>query len=558
MPGDIRTLFVPWGDLKPDARQFGGDGLAQSKNAVPVHGTYVIPPLWVEKTGALPARPLGLHVHSSGETVLRTYYGDATALYDCDMLNLIGALFTVTVKTRAAGGPYGAAVTGGNVGWQGASFGDAVIMTDYVDDPQLLTAPTVANFVKLAQSGAGNPGMDPRARFVFPVKGNLFLANLNLPAALLNPDGTTDLAAGAHPTTVCWSQTENVRQFGSFKATPQLTGCGYQPLNYDFGHLSGGIGGSYAMLAFQQGWARCDGPPYTFRPLTAGHGCRQPNSIIRYGDDVYFWGAQGPMAFRGGDGQPVAIGRGRIVRTLIDNRTLFNFAYSQIGVPSAVDVSATRDMANTLIAWSFTSNSRVISGGYAQTNDLAIVYNVEEDRFGFIENRGTTFNTNSGVQFMSCGPDLGYGYALLGLEWSPLRDTVGSLIYSNAGAAAYRLCVPKYDSTVNVTSLWQRCFQQLDPDMTTRVRRVRAVFSRGQDASAATVTVSVASKNKPYETAVAANFTTLDPHGWVTTPTTGLADFHQIQVSILAADMNSVMESEGFEVEYETGGRYSA
>lgn len=555
-------VFVPFGSLAPDDRQFGNEGLQQALNAVPVHGSYSIPANWKTKSPALASQPLGLHVHTAGESTVRVYYGDAAALYDCDALNLIGTDFTITNKTRAVGGPYNTTAAGGENGWQGTSFGDAVVMTNYVDDPQLLTTPAAANFVKLAQSGGANPGMDPKAKFAFPVKGNLFLANLSLAAPLLNADGTTDLAAGTYPTHVCWSQSENIRQFGSFKATPQITGTGYQPLNYDMGHITGGAsgaGGQYGLIAFQWGWVRVDGPPYTFRPIAVGSGCRQPNSIVRYEQDTYYWGPQGPMVLRGGEGPPLAIGARRVIRTLIDNRTLFNLGYSVIGVPPRVEVAGYRDVANSLVLFSYTSNGRVTVGGYSQVNNMSVVYNVDEDRFGFLENRGIgTFNANSGVRLIRSSPDLGYGLAILGIDWSPARDNVGVLVYPSGGAAAYRLAVPDYETTVNVTSLWQKCFQQFDRDMTTRILWVRPVYSRGIATSTVTFTVGVTSKNRPGDIATETTYTAADEHGRITTPASVYADFHQVKVSALCSDKNALMEMKGYEVEYATGGVSSA
>lgn len=543
--GEIRRLFVPFGELKPDGKLFNNDGLVEASGVVPVYGNYIAAQTWVTAGDEPSSEPYGLHTHFGGGSTWYVYVGTATKLYQGS------SAFVLTDKTRAAGGAYGAGGTGGEAGWQSASFGDAVIMTDYVDDPQLLTSPAAANFVKLAQSGSGNPGMDPKAKFVYPLRGNLHLANLNLAS------GFDTLPSGANPTVVAWSQTENVRQYGSFNVTPQLIGTGYQPLNYDFGHITGAIGGDYGIITLQRGIVREDGPPYTFRPIVVGQGLRFPNSMVRFDNDVYFWGPSGPSVLRGGEGPVESLGNDKIGRTLIDNSTGFSSARSIYSGIAVRHVGVGIDPVSGLVYWTFTS-----TGGQAasRTGDLCVIYNVNDQRFSFMDNT-TVFSESGpffpGILFMQNRPDLGD-------PWAPGRDLVGLITYiDQALGVHYKLSTPQYAAVtpplqwateINLT----RAYQQIDPNLTTRIRRVRPIYSRTSSGAASSITCSINSKNKPYDAPASTASTTTDEHGWIATPGAYMADFHQVGFTISGSGPQQIVELEGYEIEYETGGAYSA
>lgn len=539
MPGQIKTLFVSLGELKPDLKLYSNDGLVTATSVVPVFNGYIAMQKWAESGDEPPDEPYGLHTHFAGGSTYYAYMGTLTTLQE------YSTAFVRTDKTRAVGGPYTTGGAGGEAGWMGASFGDAVILTNYTDDPQLLTSPAAANFAKLAQSGAGNPGFDPKAKFVFPLRDNLFLANLNLSGAF------DTLASGANPTTVAWSQSGNVRQFGSFSVTPELTGTGYQSLNYDIGHITGGVGGmEYGLVAFQAGFARIDGPPYIFRPIVHGTGCRYPKSIVRMDRDIYLWGPSGPSVLRNGEGPLIVLGRGRVARTLVDNATGFSSQALYPGIAIRHLTSAV-DVLNGLVFWSFTP---AVPLGSGNTGSLSIIYNVSEDRFSFTENEprvvGDLGPFAPGIIFLQSRPDLND-------SWAPCRDFIGIMKYQDfALNLHYKLAIPSYSAAGTASPRLERAFQQLETDYTTRVRRVRPIFSV-TDSSAFTVTVTVKSKNKPWETPTEGAFTTQDSHSWIPTTTSKFADFHQIGLQFTST-LPTIAEIEGYEIEYETGGRYSA
>jgi hypothetical protein len=529
-----KRIFIPFGELTPDAREFNNEGLTQATNVAPIGDTYVLSQYWKLRTAALPhllgQPPKGLWIHpSTSSTTWYGYWGNINgSLYEVS--NTSAAIWTVTDKTRLAAVYLGDA-------WHGTSFGDSVIMTNYSEDVQLLTSPAAANFVKLAQSGGGNPGMDPKAKFAFPVRSNMFLLNLNLAAPF---DG---LSAGANPNVVAWSQSENARQYGSFNVTPQLTGCGYQPLNYDSGAITGGVGGQYALISMQRGWARVDGPPYTFRPISQGVGNQCSNGIIRFDNDVYFWGPNGPMVFRDGEGPAIPIAKDKLSRTLTD--AVFGSPYS-CGVYGGADpflLSAGADHVNRQVWWAF-------SAGISVDGELLLMYDVDTQRFTFQTPRQDGDPaTICGALSLQTRPEQPSG-------WTPGRDLV-CVMSVGPFPSEYYLATP-FQSATPVTATFEKGYMQLDENQTQRIVRARPIYSMNDPSIVPTASITISSKNKPFEApTVKGPYTTLDSHGWITTPDTVFADFHRPKLTFSGIS-SRVTEISGLEIEIGFGGSYAA
>jgi hypothetical protein len=540
MAAKSSRLFVPFGDLTPDGRLFRNEGLMRAMNVFPFADTYVPAPFWAAQTSALTGTIAGFHVHPSNGGWLG-YIGNATKLYEFS--GTTSNPWTVTDKTRSAGGNYSAAAT---TGWQGASFGDSVIMTNYTDDVQLLTSPSSSNFTKLAQSGGGSAGMDPKARFVFPVRNNLFLAYLNLGS------GFDGLSSGDNPTVVAWSQTDNCRQYGSFNATPQLTGTGYQPLNYDLGYITGGVGGDYGIITLQRGIVRVDGPPFTFRPIVAGAGCAYPNSIVRFDSDVYLWGPAGPAVLRGGEGPLVSLTTNRMTRELTDlygsdseNGFNYNAIAATVDTPQ---VSVAVDTATRTICWSYYSTYIGFDPAIQPTR--VAIYDVDNDRF-------STWTPEDRVDFLRSLPSaVGQG------SWLPGRDLV-AITGTLSGRFGKLLTSTMTDRACDFT----RAYLQLNENAPTRITRVRPIYS----SSASSTSVTITTKNRPYDVRNSKGpYSTVDSHGWVVTPGTEYGDFHRVDVTItgysptytvvmgITLPVAGIEEMEGFELEFVSGGDYSA
>lgn len=544
----LLTTVIPLGEFAPDAGEFGSvtNRLLTCRNLVPVYGNYCSSPSWDAVTSPLTAPALGLHAISTGPGTYLVYWGDQTALWRG--IPVDPPPWSTLDVSRLVGGAYNTSGTGSENGWQFVAFGLDEIATNYIDDVQLLVSGT-ANFVKLAQSGGGNPGMDPKAKFVGAVRNNLVLANCNL-AALY--DG---LAAGAHPNLVAWSQTSNIRQFGSFNADPQLIGSGYQEILNDFGGITGFVSADdYGIVAQERAFVRMDGPPYQFRSIVTGAGTRFPNALRRFGDDVYGWGPGGPFVLRGGEGPIVYLGAGKLIRTLIDNTTTFSPADSILPGINRRNVSLSIDPTNRLLQYTLTSRGRGTVLGTAQEGNLTVWYNLDEERFSFADSSVALANALHGVLYLCDRPDTGD-------PWMPGRTAVGVIqSVDDLGSVISRIGTPFYTTSIfNQFPIIRKPYIQLDPELTTRVTRVRPIYASGSAVPVA-VSASIAMKNRTYSTPIVAGpYTEKDSHGWVVCPTSPFGDFMQPRLQIGAGldDITTVTQLESLEIEYVQGPRYA-
>jgi hypothetical protein len=428
-----------------------------------------------------------------------------------------------------------------------------------VDDPQILPSAAAVNFEKLAQSGGVNPGYDPKAKFAGLIRDNLFLLNCNLSAPY---DG---LSAGANPYLVAWSQDGNFRQFGSFNANPELIGSGYNLILNDFGHITGFVSaGMYGIVAQERAFVRIDGPPYQFRTIVSGAGTRFPNALRAFDGDVYGWGPAGPFVLRGGEAPIVYLGKGKVVRTLIDNGSSFSTINSIIANIDISHVSLAIDPTNRLLQYCITSRSRLSTGlgTINQAGNLLIWYNLDEDRFSFAETPITDASgAFEGLLYLCNRPEVADD------TWMPGRTCVAVVQLASAPAGeVHRVGIPVYASAL-VSMTFEKPYIALSPDNTTRVIRVRPIYGERSDDDAEAlpsaefvVSVAVSTKNKPNDPAYTVRHFEQDTHGWVTLPTSAFGDFHAIELTIgdNTQTLSNIMEVSALEVEYQDGPRYAA
>lgn len=545
----IERVFIPWGEFKRDQRLFGGGAaegrLLACRQVVPVYGTYAVSPTWTPSTStwdgaSATTAALGLHAHPSGAAAYLAYMGDTTKLWELAPTTS----FTRTDKSRM-GPAYAADST---TGWNGASFGDSVVMTNYNDAVQLLLAGG-ANFQDMITSTFA-----PRFKHVVSLKNNLVGLNCNLPAAY------DTLAAGANPNLVVWSQNDNVRAFGGPNLDPELTGADFQPLLNDFGEITGGIGGEFVLIAQQRGWVRMEGPSgsaFSFRVIVAGIGCRCPKSIGYFDGDVYFWGPSGPSRLRGGEGPVEVLASEKLVRTLLDNVT----GFSPDSVLAAINprhVGFVCDPVNRLIGWSLTPSNRTGT----REGSLVVVYNVDESRFSFFDCVTSSATNTAGLLFPAY-------HIPLTESWLPFRDTLAVLRDVGPSQTDDYIGVPVYGvGSAGTQPTFASSYIQLSPDRVSRIIRVRPVASVSVPSRSGTrdlaMTVTVRSKNRVWDAPEAFgpfnNADNVDGHGWVTVPATKSADFHQVEVTLTSAavDISTVAEMKGVEVEILLGGAYGA
>lgn len=527
------TRFVPFGEFRPDAGMFrngSGDtvGIASLSGLTPAYGDWLVAPKIQNATSQIGGggAPItyGHHVHPSA-TGMYSFAGTTVKLWEYGS--------SLTDVTRAAG-PYNTPDT--TSGWQGTTFGDTVIMTNYVDDPQVQLTRGAA-FDKLASSV-----FDPKARFAFPIRNNLFLAHCNLAAIY---DG---LAAGAHPTLVAWSQSDAPRFYGSLRTDPQYVGSGYQEIGNDYGAIVGGIGGDFGIVFQRLGATRIDGPPYQFRDLP-GVICRFPNSVVRVGDDIYYWGPSGPTILAGGEGFPETLGHERVERSLT---RLGDLLWNN---PAPIHIGGWHDAVTGTVCWSYTTSAR--SSSLVEC-DGVLTFNYRDDDFGFFRPAVTGFK--QGFVFPRTATYLDGGFlSSRGIE---RRDISGSAVDKIAQLTVDSTSPSLQPSLATI----QLPFLQLDANMVTRILRVRPIiranFSNAGDYSEA-VTIRSA-RSGFYLNAVGFDntygpFSGRDASGWIAAPGTVNDVFHAIKLD-LSVSKNGVAvaalldEFEGVEIDYVTGG----
>lgn len=529
--GERINGFVPFGEYKPDLRYLANDGLLRAENVVPVYGDYLSSPAMERLSASIAAAlPYGMYVdRSSG----KGFVGLGDRLYE------VLEDGTITDRSRAA---FYGGLTGQNGFWRGCNFGTNVIMTDYTEPVQYLT-PTAVDFADMITSTFA-----PRARFCFPLRNNLFLANCILPAAY---DG---LAIGANPVLVAWSASDLFRQFGSFNVDPQLVGAGYQELNFDIGNITGACAGSdgntdYGIVMHSDGLVRVDGPPYSFRVIGRNVGGLYPYGICAAGQDVYIWTAAGLARLPGGSGPLEVIGAGKFVRAQTDNSTGFSqHPGATVGLADSTEaayvVSIAHDPLNNILFVSYSENNNLYS-------KALLAYNIGEDRLSWFQIRHQAGADPNLALFLNSGRHSAAN------SWCPGRD-VRFLTATSLSTDNYYTRFKLGNSFGD--QLLQKGYIQLNAKQSTRFLRIRPVYAVTDSAAAEQVSLTIESTNKPYATPVTKGpYTGLDAHGWITTPDTDFFDFHAPVFTIAAnTNMHRVVEYQGFEYEAELGPIYAA
>lgn len=526
-----KRTFLPFGEWLPDQKLFLNQGLLRAENVVPVYGNYFSAPTPSLIGTVLPGAQaaMGLGTVPTSPTTWSAYIGTTSKIYE---------VTSAGVRTDRAGGVY--ATPDVISGSQFVAFGESVIETRYTEPPQI-RLPAAATFVPL-HSGT----FAPAGRFPFVVRGNLFLAHCSVPAPY------DAVPAGANPQLVAWSQTDAPRFFGGPRVDPQYVGSDYQQIQNDYGQVTGAIGGAYGLVFQQRAVVRVDGPPYTFREIICGKGCRYPNSIVQDDQNTYYWGDGGPSRIEYGgqllkSDQVDVLGAGKLVRSLIDDVSTFGPGIALRHGTDPYTVSAAIDVQNRLIFWSLNNVGSPVPGG------VLLVYNIDEKRFTVFYLQ--TINGGApGASFLTTRAETGDPW-VPGHNHAFIARVIGG---SAPGDYLMTWQVPTGspslpDATV-VPPLIQTGYVQLNPDLTTRITRARPIVS-GTLPSGLSLTVT--DTNDPFAPVSGGTAAYRDAGGWYAFQESKLADFHSLLLTCGNAG-GGVNEWKGFEVEYVEGGAYSA
>lgn len=299
--------MIPFSEWLPDLPDYRNPGLIEITNAIPEAIGYIPFPSLTKEASGLTGTALGAFAakDASGNTFL--YAGDETTLYS----RVDGAWTDVKIS-----GGYSATET-----WEFVKWGEQVIAVTEGEAPQVITMGG-ANFANLA-------GTPPKGRHIAVVADFVVIGNT-----------TTGTVNGTN--VVAWSDINDETNWSTNQSDSQeLQGNG--------GHIQKIVGGEYGVIVQENSIWRMDyvGAPLIFQlnEVETNRGTQSPNSVISYGNSVYYLGQDDFYAFDGSGSQP--IGTNKITR----------FFFNDVNTAAMDQVSGAIDVERQLLMWAYPSGS---------------------------------------------------------------------------------------------------------------------------------------------------------------------------------------------------------
>lgn len=323
--------MIPFGQWNPDQAGINTKVCRTASNVVPAAIGFA--PMFgpVAGTDALPAACMGAAV------LLRSSGATAAVAGTMEGLFKLATDGTWTDVTRTVGGPY--ATPFGEM-WRYAQWGDQVIATNYIDDPQVFDFGSSTEFDALA-------GTPPKARYIDVVRDQVVLAGLYGYESRLHWSGTNDAT--------WWTVGSN--------------NCDYQ----DFpsgGPIKGFLGGATGWVFQHSAITRMTQTPgaatiYQFDPVQGAKGLQAPHSLVRVGETM----GQGDTAYYlASDGFHLMDLATGAVRP-IGHQKWRKWFLSDMRPGSWLSVIGAADPLNPLILWCYISVNN-----NTQTPDRMVVY----------------------------------------------------------------------------------------------------------------------------------------------------------------------------------------
>ena len=273
--------LIPYGEYKPDISDYQSATTKNILNVLPRSDGYGPFRDFTVFSGALPAACRGAFYALNTDGSVTVFAGTATKLYKLN--NTTFAWEDVS----ASGGSY--ADLSSAAQWRFAQFGSVVVAVQGNIAPQSFTLGSSSEFAALS-------GSPPNASYVDVVGRFLVLSGLT-----------------SNPYRVQWSGLNAITTW-----TSGTNSSDYQDLP-DGGIVRGVAGGEYGYI-FQDGAIRrmtyAPGSPVIFQidRISEDYGLYGPGSIIRLGEQVFFYSAKGFKKIAPG-GVITPIGRERVDRT---------------------------------------------------------------------------------------------------------------------------------------------------------------------------------------------------------------------------------------------------
>lgn len=387
MPKQPNTIWI--GEFMPDQPATGGDVQYSDnvRNVYPRTETSYGPVQTPQPySSALTARCQGAagFVSSAGNT--NFFAGDATKLY-----NLVSGGATWANVSKAGG--YSTASDGQ---WHFETFNNVVLATNFTSAIQAFTLGSSTLFADLAAAA-------PKAKYIAVAKGFLLAGYTN------------DASFGVQPQRVWWSA-QNVPTSwptpGSVSAA-QLQSS-YNDLFGQGGKVTGLVGnlGTADAAAFMEHavWRmNYVGPPLTFDflPAEGVRGTSAPNSIVQYGNLVYYLGEDGFYVFDGTSSQP--IGQNKFDK----------FFFDDLDASHIYRVWGTVDPQHKLIMWAYPG-----AGSSGGNPNHILVYNWTLQRAAIYD-----ITLEVLIRMLSIGYTLDELYTILGYTFQTLPAPLDSALW---------------------------------------------------------------------------------------------------------------------------------
>lgn len=314
--------------------------LIQAKNCYPYAGFFrPFRDLSALSSSGIDAKPQGAigFVDNRSDTPF-VYVGNASKLYSYS-----GGSFTN--KSKAGGYSTLSAER-----WEFAVYGDKTVATNYTDDLQVITNGGGGDFANLS-------GTPPKARHLAIVNNFLVCGNTN------DEDGVVG-------NRIRWSAINDITAW-----TVGTNQSDYQDLEQDDGGVVRKIigGSEYGIVIQEKAIQRMTyvGTPLVFRfdVLERNKGTNISGSVCSVGRNIFYIGKDSIYRFDGF--QSVSISEARVNKFFFDN---YDSNYPE-------NVSASLDIKNNCILWSFPTVSSEVSG----TPNMILCYNFLADRWSYME-----------------------------------------------------------------------------------------------------------------------------------------------------------------------------
>lgn len=339
-------LEIPFGEWLPDLPPHRNPGALEARNVIPRVNSYGPVRSLLAFTQALGARVLSAFWAQDASNTVHVFAGTATALYE---LQADGSWSDVS---RLVGGAYTA------TDWEWVKFGEYIIATNQADVAQIFEMGVSSEFAALS----GSPPQAARADVVrdFVVFGDL----------------------QSNPQRVHWS---------GFNNQTIWTGVRYQSDFQDLfgrgGRVQKIVGGESGVIFTEHSiWTMTyTGPPniFVFREVETARGTPAPNSVVRVGDDIFFYAYDGFYVYRGG--QTIPVGHEKV-----------DAWFRSVANPGTIDtIRGAADQQNGLIFWAFSA------AGSTTQYDRLLIYNRRTNRWAY-----AIINTECIVGLVSAGYNL--------------------------------------------------------------------------------------------------------------------------------------------------------